>query len=167
MNKVGRVLWGCIYVLLFRPSLRPMFGWRAFLLRCFGAKLGAGVRIYPRAEIWAPWNLICADVVAIADGAVIYNAAEVNLGSHAVVSQQAYLCTGTHDFDDPGFPMIVAPIHVGSYSWVCARACVMPGLTIGDGAVLGLGAIATKNLEPWQVYAGNPAQRIRARKRFR
>ena len=143
-----------------------MHAWRAFLLRRFGAKIGPNARIYPRARIWAPWNLVCADLVGIADDAVIYNAAEVRFGSHAIVSQQAYVCTATHDFDDPAFPMTVAPISIGSYAWVCARACVLPGVSIGDGAVLALGSIATKNLEPWQVYAGNPAKRIKPRRRF-
>lgn len=166
-NKVGRLLWSFVYRLLFRPSLRPMHTWRAFLLRCFGAKIGPKSRIHAGAEIWAPWNLICEDLVVVADGAVLYNAAEIRLGSHAVVSQQAFLCTGTHDFDDPEFPMIVAPITLGSYAWVCARACVLPGVTMGDGAVLGLGSIGTRNMEAWQVYAGHPAQRVKARKRFR
>ena len=164
-NKLGRVLWGIVYTLLFRWSPRPMHAWRALLLRCFGAKLGSNCHIYPGARIWAPWNLVCEDCACIADEAVIYNAATVHLGSHAIVSQQAYVCTATHDFDDPRFPMVVAPITVGNHAWVCARACVMPGVTLGDGAVLGLGAIAPKNLEPWQVYAGNPARRIKPRRR--
>jgi putative colanic acid biosynthesis acetyltransferase WcaF len=154
-----------VYALLFRPTLRPMHAWRAFLLRCFGAKLGPNCHIYRKVVIWAPWNLICADAVAIGDEAVIYNAAPLRLGSHAIVSQQAYVCTATHDYDDPGFPMTIAPITIGNYAWVCARACVLPGLTIGDGAVLALGAIATRNLEPWKVYAGNPAKLIKERNR--
>jgi putative colanic acid biosynthesis acetyltransferase WcaF len=165
LNKLARVLWGAACLLLFRPSPRPMHAWRSFLLRCFGAKLGPSCHIYPGARIWAPWNLVCADGAAIADEAVIYNAAQVFLGSHAIVSQQAYVCTATHDFDDPGFPMLVAPIAIGGYAWVCARACVLPGVTLGDGAVLGLASVATKDLEPWQVYAGNPARRIKQRRR--
>jgi len=164
-SKVARAAWAIVCVLLFRPSPRPLHAWRAFLLRCFGARLGANSRIYPGARIWAPWNLVAADAVGIADEAVIYNAAEVRLDSHAIVSQQAYVCTATHDFDDPRFPMIAAPIHIGSYAWVCARACVLPGVTLGEGAVLALGSIATGDLEAWQVYAGNPAKRIKQRRR--
>jgi putative colanic acid biosynthesis acetyltransferase WcaF len=166
LNKVGRVLWGIVYVLLFRPTFRTMHGWRALLLRCFGAKLGPNCRIYRRAQIWAPWNLECEDAVGIADDAVIYNCAKVVIKSHALVATQSYVCCGTHDFDDPAFPMIVAPIHIGAYAWVCARACVLPGITVGEGAVLGLGGVASKDLEPWQVYVGNPAKRVKARRRF-
>jgi len=165
-NRVARGAWHVVYVLLFRPSLRPMHEWRALLLRCFGARIGANPRIYAKCVIWAPWNLDCDDGASIADGAVIYNAARVHLGSHAIVSQDAYICTATHDMDDPAFPMITAPITVGAYAWICARACVLPGVTVREGAVLGLGAITNKDLEAWQVYAGNPAKRIRDRKRI-
>lgn len=165
-NKLGRVAWGIVCAVLFRPSPRPMHAWRAFLLRCFGAKLGPHCHIYPGARIWAPWNLDCDEYASIADEAVIYNAATLFMGSHAIVSQQAYLCTATHNFDDPAFPMIASPIRLGRYTWVCARACVLPGVTLGDGAVLGLAAVASKDLEPWQVYAGNPAKRIKQRRRL-
>jgi putative colanic acid biosynthesis acetyltransferase WcaF len=164
-NKLARVAWGIVCALLFRSSPRPLHAWRAFLLRCFGARLGPNSRIYPGARIWAPWNLSCGEWAAIADEAVVYNVAKVCLGAHAVVSQQAYVCTATHDMDDPGFPLIAAPIFIGNHAWVCARACVLPGVSLGEGAVLGLSSIGTKNLEPWQVYAGNPAKRIKQRRR--
>jgi putative colanic acid biosynthesis acetyltransferase WcaF len=142
-----------------------MHAWRALLLRAFGAQLGRDCHIYAKCVIWAPWNLRCDEGACIADGAVIYNAAPVDLGSHAIVSQDAYLCTATHDIDDPAFPMVTSPIRIGAYAWVCARAAVLPGVTVHDGAVLGLGAIAGKDLDPWQVYAGVPARRVRARAR--
>lgn len=162
-NRVARALWAIVSAILFRPSPRLFYGWRHFLLRVFGAQIGKGCRIYPKAEIWAPWNLVCEDVVAIADGAIIYNPSLVRLGSHSIVSQQAYLCGATHDFDDPAFPLVSAPISLGAYSWVCARATVQLGVSLGEGAVLGLGGVATKNLEPWCVYGGVPAKKIKDR----
>jgi putative colanic acid biosynthesis acetyltransferase WcaF len=164
-SRLGRTLWGVGYLVLFRLSPRPAHGWRSWLLRCFGAQLGRNCHIYPKCRIWAPWNLRCENGAAIADEAVIYNPAEVHLGVHAIVSQQAYLCTATHDYDDVEFPMKWAPISVGDYAWICARASVLPGVTIHEGAVLGLAAVATRDLEPWQVYAGNPARRLKARRR--
>src|SRR5262249_12989284 len=95
-NRMLRACWGLAYTLLFRPSPRPLHAWRAFLLRRFGATLGSHTRIYPRARIWAPWNLVCEDTVAIADDAQIYNPALVTLRSHSIVSQQAFLCGATH-----------------------------------------------------------------------
>ena len=163
-NRAGRLLWGIAWGLLARPTPRPMHRWRAWILRAFGARLGPHCRIYAGARIWAPWNLECADAVAIADGAVIYNYFPVRLGSHAIVSQDAYLCGATHDYDDPAFPMIGAPISLGPYAWVSARAVVCPGVQLGAGAVLGLGSIATRDLEPWTVYAGVPARPLKKRR---
>jgi putative colanic acid biosynthesis acetyltransferase WcaF len=165
-NRVGRFLWQVVYAILFRLSPRPLHGWRAFLLRLFGAKIGRHPKIYPRARIWAPWNLECEDVVAIADDAIIYNPAVVRLGSHSIVSEQAYLCGATHDYDDPAFPMISAPITVEPYAWICARASVQMGVTVREGAILGLAAVATADLEPWSIYVGVPARRIKARQRL-
>ena len=163
LNRAGRFGWSIVYLLLFRPTPRPFHKWRAMLLRLFGATLGPNCRIYAGARIWAPWNLHCEDAVAIADGAVIYNAAPIRLASHAIVSQDAYLCGSTHDYDDPAFPMINKPITLGRYAWICSRAVVCSGVTVGDGAVLGLGSIATRDLQPWTVYAGSPARVIKSR----
>jgi putative colanic acid biosynthesis acetyltransferase WcaF len=156
-------LWQIVYVLLFRSSPRPLHAWRASLLRLFGARLGPHCHIYPRARIWAPWNLECEDAVAIADEAIIYNPARIELRSHSIVSEQAFLCGASHDYEDPRFPMIWAPILVERHAWICARACVHMGVKVGEGAVLGLGAVAADDLEPWTVYAGVPARRVRQR----
>lgn len=135
------------------------------VLRCFGAQLGVDCHIYPAARIWAPWNLVCDDGVAIADGAEVYNPAVVTLRSHVVVSQGAYLCGASHDYNDPAFPMISAPIEVGRFAWIASRASVLMGVTVEEGAVLALGSIATKDLEAWGVYAGIPARRVGTRAR--
>jgi putative colanic acid biosynthesis acetyltransferase WcaF len=164
-NRLLRAAWGVVYVLLFRSSPRPFHRWRAFLLRCFGAKLGKNCFIYGRARIWAPWKLTCGDLATIGDEAIIYNPEDVTLGSHAIVSQQAYLCGATHDYEDPAFPLIAFPIAVGPYAWICARATVQPGVSVGEGAVLGLGSVATRDLEPWTVYAGVPARKVKSRMR--
>ncbi|MBL0225851.1 MAG: putative colanic acid biosynthesis acetyltransferase [Geobacteraceae bacterium] len=163
-NRIARFVWGIVYAALFRPSPRPFHRWRVFLLRCFGARIGSGCAVYPKSEVWAPWNLVCEDVVAVADGAIIYNPSQITLGSHCIVSQQAYLCGATHDHEDPNFPLISAPITLEAYSWVCARATVQPGITLGKGAILGLGAVATKDLEPWSIYGGIPARKLKNRK---
>lgn len=162
-NRAVRLLWSLVYFFLFRPSPRFCHGWRTFLLQCFGAKLGPGCRIYSKAEIWAPWNLECADVVLVADGANIYNPKRIRLDSHVVVSQDAFLCGASHDYDDPEFPVVAEEIHVGRYAWVCARAVVQMGVTVGEGAVLALGAVAVSDLEPWTVYVGVPAKPLKKR----
>lgn len=163
-NRVARMLWAVVYVLLFRPSPRVCHSWRRLLLRAFGCVLANNVHIYPAARIWAPWNLICDDSSSIADEAIIYNPEIVHLRSHAIVSQQAYICGATHDYEDPAFPLRAYPIRLGAYSWVCARATVQPGVCLGDGAVLALGSVAAKDLAPWTVYGGVPAKAIKTRR---
>ncbi len=162
-NRLMRFAWGIIYALLFRPSPRPAHAWRSFLLRCFGARMGWACHIYPKAIIWAPWNLFCGETVAIADGAIVYNPRPIILGSHATISQEAYLCGATHDYEDPAFPLVSYEISIGSYAWICARATVQPGIAVGEGAVLALASVATRNLDPWTVYAGVPARAVKKR----
>src|SRR6202020_1444303 len=102
-NRVRRLVWNICWALLYRLSPRPLHGWRSMLLRMFGATMGRNCHFYPSSKIWAPWNLICADQVTAGDGAEIYNPAPITLGSHAILSQEAYVCAATHDYDDPAF----------------------------------------------------------------
>ncbi len=164
-DRARRLLWNVCHALLYRPSPCPLHAWRALLLRLFGATMGPNCHFYPRSKIWAPWNLVCADQVTAADGVEIYNPAPMRFGSHAIVSQEAFLCGATHDYDDPRFPLLAYAMEFGAYSWVCARASVAPGVNLGEGAVLGLGSVATRNLDAWGVYAGAPAVKVKERKR--
>jgi putative colanic acid biosynthesis acetyltransferase WcaF len=163
--RMRRLAWNLIWTLLYRLSPRPFHGWRTMLLRIFGAKMGPHCHFYPRSKVWAPWNLVCDDQVTAADGAEIYNPAPMSFGSHAILSQDSYICGATHDYDDPAFPLIAYAMHVGARSWICARASVVPGVNVGEGAVLGLGSVATRDLEPWMVYAGVPALKVKERGR--
>jgi len=165
-DRLRRLNWNICWSLFYRTSPRPLHSWRSFLLRQFGATLGPNCHFYPRSKVWAPWNLICADQVTAGDGAEIYNPAPVTLGSHAILSQDAYVCAATHDYDDPAFPLIAYAMNIGAYAWVCARASVAPGVNIGEGAVLGLGSVATRSLDPWTVYAGVPAVKVKDRRQF-
>lgn len=164
-NRMARLLWQLVYALLYRPSPRPLHGWRSTLLRLFGAKLANGCHFYPGGKVWAPWNLVCEDCCTLADGAEIYNPSLIYLESHCIISQEAYICGATHDYNDPEFPMISYPMRLGAYSWICARASVAPGVKVGSGAVLGLGSVATQDLAPWTVYSGVPAVAIKLRER--
>jgi putative colanic acid biosynthesis acetyltransferase WcaF len=164
-DRLRRQCWNICWTLLYKTSPRPLHSWRAFLLRAFGAEIGPNCHFYPQSKVWAPWNLICADQVTAGDGAEIYNPAPVTFGSHAILSQEAYVCGATHDYDDPGFPLMAFAMSFGPYSWICARASVAPGVNVGEGAVLGLGSVATRNLEPWTVYAGVPAMKVKGRQR--
>jgi len=164
-NRLARVLWSICYVLFYRTSPRPFHAWRSLLLRAFGAKLGQACHFYPKGKIWSPWNLICEDRVTLADDAELYNPASLYMGSHAIVSQGAYICGATHLYNEAPFRLVSFPMRLGAYSWICARAAVNPGVNVGEGAILALGAVATKDLEPFGIYAGVPARKVKERSR--
>lgn len=133
------------------------------LLRLFGATIGSRVHPYPTARVWAPWNLTMEDESCLGLDSDTYNVAKVFIGKAAVISQKVYLCTASHDVDDPSFPLTAAPIQVGSKAWVAAAAFVGPGVSIGAGAVIGAASVVRRDVEPWTIVIGNPAVRVRQR----
>lgn len=157
-----RVLWSVAQP-FFRFSPRPCFAWRRFLLRCFGAKIGRGVHIYPSTKIYLPWNLTVGDESAIGEDALIYNLGPVTLGERVTISHRAHICAGTHDHTRADFPLVRPPITIGSDAWICADAFVGPGVTIGEGAVVGAGAVAMKDVRLWMIVVGNPARESKKR----
>ncbi|WP_345160954.1 WcaF family extracellular polysaccharide biosynthesis acetyltransferase [Pontibacter saemangeumensis] len=162
-NRLGRAIWGFVYVLLFQFSPKPLHQWRAFLLRLFGAKVGIGVHVYPKVKIWAPWNLVLKDECGVANRAILYSMGKITIGRQAVISQGAHLCAGTHDYTVPGFPLVTQPIIIGNNAWLAAEAFVHPGITIGEGCVVGARSVVTQDMPMWMVCAGHPCKPIKAR----
>jgi len=162
-NRLGRMAWSMVHGLFFRFSPRPLHSWRAFLLRLFGAHVGRGVHVYAGVRIWAPWNVRLADGAGIADGVTLYSQGRISIGRRAVISQGVHLCTGTHDYERSGFPLITEPISIGDYAWLAAEAFVHPGVTIGEGAVIGARSVVTKDMPAWTVCAGHPCKPIKDR----
>jgi putative colanic acid biosynthesis acetyltransferase WcaF len=160
---IRRVLWMIIGKPLFRWSPRPMFGWRRFVLRAFGATVGTGVNIYSSATIYFPWNLTIGDWSAVGENAIIYNLGPIAIGEQVTVSQKAHLCAGTHDHTDPAMPLLKPPITIKDQAWVCADAFIGPSVTIGEGAVVGARAVAVRNVDSWTIVGGNPARPIKRR----
>ena len=161
-ENLKRVLWA-LATPLYRFSPRVMFGWRRFLLRLFGARIGNNVHIYNSARVYFPWNLEVGDWSAIGEQAFIYNLGPIRIGRKVTISQRAHLCAGTHDYTDPSLPLQKPPIVIGDQAWICADAFVGPGVTVGEGALVGARAVAVKDVEEWQIVAGNPARLIKQR----
>ena len=164
-NRAARALWGLVCALLFRMTPRPMHAWRRFVLRAFGAKVGRGCHVYPKAVIWAPWNLTLGEYAAVADGAEVYNPSPIAIGAFAVVSQGAYLCGASHDYTSNRFPLVSSAIVIGDHAWIAARAIVQMGVTIGTGCVIGAGSVVTRDMPEWTVCAGNPCRVIKPYRR--
>ncbi|MBS1722245.1 MAG: WcaF family extracellular polysaccharide biosynthesis acetyltransferase [Armatimonadetes bacterium] len=162
-NRMRRFLWNFACLLLFRPTPRQLNAWRASVLRMFGAKIGQGCNVRATAKIWAPWNLEMGDFSAIADDVNVYSMAVIKLGSKVVVSQGAHLCSGTHDYESENFQLYARPITIGDSAWICTECFIGPGVTVGEGAVVGARAVATKDVPAWTVCAGNPCKPIKPR----
>jgi len=165
-NKFRRLFWGITWNILCRWTPKPMHGWRIWILRRFGAKIGENNAIYPNSKIWAPWLLKTDDVVTIGPGAEIYNPGGVSLGYRVTISQDAYICGATHDYNSRNFTYIKKHITIEPYVWICAKAIVLPGVHCYEGAILGAASIASKNLESWTVYIGNPAKAVKKRNKI-
>jgi putative colanic acid biosynthesis acetyltransferase WcaF len=143
------------------PLLR---GWRRMLLRLFGARLEPGANVYASVRIWHPRLLVMGAHATLGPRVNCYNQAQVTLGAFAIVSQDATLCAGTHDYEDPEFQLRTRPITLGAHCWIAAEAFVGPGVQVGDHAVLGARGVAMKDLEGGVVHAGNPAGPIKRRR---
>lgn len=152
------LLWWLVQATLFRCSPQPLYGWRRWLLRRFGARIGAGVKVRPSAKFTYPWKVSVGDHSWIGDNVECYSLERIEIGAHCVVSQNSYLCTGSHDYRDEAFGLIVKPIRIGDGAWVASDVFVYPGVTIGTMAVAAARSTVTKPIPPNEIHAGLPAQ---------
>lgn len=160
--KLFEAIW-MVTQALFVSSWLPGSTHRRLLLKLFGAHVGVGVVIKPNVRIKFPWRLKIGDHSWIGEDVWIDNLAPVTIGSNACISQGAYLCTGSHDWSSPSFDLLVKPITIADGAWVAAKSTVGPGVTVGEGAVLGLGSTTSKDLDPWCIYSGAPAEFVKKR----
>jgi putative colanic acid biosynthesis acetyltransferase WcaF len=162
---IGRTLWAMTRP-LFLLSPRPFWGWRNFLLKLFGARIGRHVHIFPTVRIAIPWNLSVGDDAAIGDGAILYSLGLIHIGPAVTISQYGHICAGTHDYRRPELPLMKPPISIEEGAWICADAFVGPNVTVSAFAIVGARAVVTRDVAAGTIVAGNPARMISTRPPF-
>jgi len=163
-HRVLRLTWEVVYILTFRWTPRwAMHGWRRTLLRLFGAEIGSGSRIAPSAKIWAPWNLKLGEYVAIGDDVYLYAMNKITIGSKVAISQESFICAGTHDATSLRRPLVTKPIVIEDHVWIAARAFVHPGVHIAEGTIVGACSVVNKSLPAWMICAGTPCVPLKSR----
>lgn len=156
-HRLYRLTWKLTWLVLARWTPSQFHRWRVFLVNCFGAQVHSSAALYPSVEIWYPANLIMGARATLGPRVNCYSMGKISIGEAAVISQGAFLCTGTHDIHRPEFQIMARPIEIGSQCWICAEAFVGPGVKVGEGAVLAARGAAFRDLNDWCVYVGNPA----------
>ncbi|MEO6328091.1 MAG: WcaF family extracellular polysaccharide biosynthesis acetyltransferase, partial [Ginsengibacter sp.] len=158
-SLLKRIFWHYTNWIFFKTGFFPFYGIKKFLLKAFGAKIGKGVFIKPFVNIKYPWFLSIGNNVWIGENVWIDNLANVSIGSNVCLSQGAMLFTGNHDYSKAGFNLCVEKIVIEDGVWVGASAIICPGVTCKSHSVLTVGSVATKDMEQYSVYTGNPAEK--------
>lgn len=156
-------LWWLVQSLLMHTSPQFMYGWRRFLLRSFGAKIGTNVIIRPSVTITYPWKVSIGDDSWIGDHVELYSLGEITIGRNVVISQKSYLCAASHDYDKPDFPIWARAVTVKDGCWLATDVYVAPGVSIGQGTVVGARSSVFKDLPAGKICMGSPAKVIKER----
>lgn len=159
-TRLKLALWSFVWLVLFRPTPKPLSPWRVFLLRVFGASITGRPFVGSSSKVKMPWHLTLEDRACLAPDCEVYNLGPCVVRARATVAQRTYLCCGTHDLGREDLPLVTGPIEIGEDAFVGAQALVLPGVVIGAGAVVGAGSVVTKDVAPWTMVAGNPAREI-------
>lgn len=160
---IKQTLWYFVNALFVRASWNPFMGIKIALLKAFGAKIGKGLVIKNNVCIKFPWKLTIGDYVWLGENCWIDNLDKVTIGNQVCISQGALLLTGNHDYTLTSFDYRNAPIVIEDGAWIGAKAVVCPGVIVHSHAILTVGSIATKEMEDYGIYQGNPAKLIRLR----
>jgi putative colanic acid biosynthesis acetyltransferase WcaF len=162
-ERFWRILWEFCWAFFCVWTPKPANPWRLFWLRAFDARIFGTPFVHQRARIAIPWNLTLHDRACLGDRSNAYSLGEIEIGARAIVAQEAYLSTGSHDFARPSCPLVVGKITIGEDAFIGARAFVMPGVTIGSRAIVGACSVVTADLPNDVVAVGNPCRVLRPR----
>lgn len=159
-HKIKALIWHVVWSLLYRPTPKPLYRWRVWLLKIFGADITGHCYVAASSKVKFPWLLAMRDRAALGDHVEVYNLGPCSIGARSTIAQHAYLCGGTHDLTTRDLPLVVAPVTIGEDVFVGAKALLLPGVVVNDRAVVGAGAVVTKSVDPDVIVGGNPAKVI-------
>lgn len=162
-GRFKEILWYLVKVLFFLSALPYPNGFKAWLLRRFGAKVGQGAVLKPRVNICFPWKLEIGDHVWIGEEAFLLNFERLSIGNNVCISQRSFLCGGNHDFRKPAMPYRNGPITLKDGCWVGACCFIGPGVTIGEDTVITAGSIVVSDQKPGMVVTQTPVSGIKNR----
>lgn len=162
-NAIVVQAWWFVQAVFFRPSPQVFYGWRRFLLRLFGAKIGKNVIIRPSVTITYPWKVAIGNHSWVGDDVVLYSLGNISIGENAVISQKSYLCSGSHDYMKRDFPIYAEPIKICDQVWVATDVYIAPGVTIGKGSVIGARSSVFKDIPENKICLGSPAKIVKNR----
>lgn len=163
-NAITVQFWWLVQASFFACSPQFLYGWRRFLLRLFGARIGKNVIIRPSAKITYPWKLTIGDNAWIGDNVDLYTLGEIDIGSNTVISQKSYLCTASHDYTKENFDIYQRKIVIEDEVWIASDVFIAPGITIGSGAVIGARSTVLSDMPAGMICYGYPAKPIKPRK---
>lgn len=159
--------WWLVQGVFFATSPQFMYGYRVWMLRLFGAKIGKGVIIRPSVKVTYPWKLKIGDYSWIGDDVTLYNLGHICIGSNVVISQKSYLCTGSHDYSVDSFDIFTRDVVVQDEVWIASDVFIHPGVVVGEGCVVAARSTVVSDLRGGYIYSGNPAIKVRDRLNFR
>ena len=160
-----RWLWALVQATIFRWSPRPLHGFRAHLLKLFGADIPvpSQVVIFPTVWVTYPWRLTLAPRSMVGRRVTLYNLGHISVLRGANVSQNCHLCAGTHDFNRWDMPLVTGPIVIGENAWVGADVFIGPGVTVGQLSVVGARSVVVRSLPAFKICVGQPCRPIKDR----
>ena len=164
-EKVRRLLWAIVQMTLFRFSFHTWNRFRVFLLNSYGAEVDDTCFIRRTARIEGPWRVTMGKNSCLGDGVIVYCLGKITIGDRVSISQYSHICAGTHDYTKDDMPLLRPRIDIEDDAWIATDAFVGPGVTVGEGAILGARGVAIHDLDPWTIYGGNPARSLKPRPR--
>lgn len=163
-NRVAHIWLETVTYFLYLVGWCPLGFIRMFFYMAFGVTVGSNSIINMRARIYDPRNISIGEDSIIGEGATLDGRAPLTIGNHVDIASEVMIYNSEHDIHDESFKAIEAPVVIEDYVFIGPRAIILPGVTIKQGAVIGAGAVVTKDVASNSIVGGVPAKVIGERK---